>query len=101
MRGGKRKETRRWTAGNVKLGLPPRHSRDLYFSLGESMIRAWKRFYFSGGSETGAVVHIPEDIDVQRIRAKMNMSQATSPRCSDFRRGLVQGIGNRAAEAGR
>lgn len=30
---------------------------------------------FAKGKETGARVHIPESIDVQRIRTKLNLSQ--------------------------
>ena len=59
--------------------------------LGESMIRGMEEaLAFSGGSETGAVVHIPADIDVQRIRAKMNMSQGDFAKMFGFSARTVQ-----------
>jgi len=44
--------------------------------IGESIIKGMEEaLAFANGEKTGAVVHIPEEIDVRRIRGKLNMSQ--------------------------
>lgn len=44
--------------------------------VGESIIKGMEEaLAFAGGKKTGAIVHIPEEIDVQRIRKKLKMSQ--------------------------
>ena len=46
--------------------------------LGESIIKGMEEaFAFVQGENNGANVHIPEDINVKRIRAKMDMTQDT------------------------
>ena len=46
--------------------------------IGESMIRGMEEaLAFAKGDKVDAVVHIPEEINVRRIRKKMNMSQDT------------------------
>lgn len=43
---------------------------------GESIIKGMEEaLAFAKGEKTGAVVHIPEEINVRRIRKKLNMSQ--------------------------
>ncbi len=43
---------------------------------GQRMIASAKQaLAFAEGKDAGCVVHIPEEIDVARIRAKVNMSQ--------------------------
>ena len=50
--------------------------------VGESIIRGMKEaIAFANGEDVGAVVHIPEEIDVKRIRKRMKMSQ---PVFSDY-----------------
>jgi putative transcriptional regulator len=45
--------------------------------VGESIIKGMEEaLAFAKGEKTGAVVHIPEEIAVRRIRQKMNMSQS-------------------------
>ena len=45
--------------------------------IGESIIKGMEEaLAFSKGDKTTAVVHIPEQINVRRIRKKLNMSQA-------------------------
>ncbi len=45
--------------------------------LGESMIKGMQEALdFVEGKETGAIAHVPDDIDVGRIRQKMSMSQS-------------------------
>ncbi len=45
--------------------------------VGESIIRGMKEaIAFANGEDVGAIVHIPEEIDVKRIRKKLNMSQS-------------------------
>ncbi|MGK7875358.1 MAG: helix-turn-helix domain-containing protein [Xenococcaceae cyanobacterium] len=44
--------------------------------LGESLIKGMEEaLAFAKGSDNGAVVHIPEEFNVRRIRKKLNMSQ--------------------------
>ena len=44
--------------------------------VGESIIKGMEEaLAFAKGKKTDAVVHIPEEIDVQRIRKKLKMSQ--------------------------
>lgn len=44
--------------------------------IGQSMIRGMaEALAFAKGEKTAAVVHIPEEINVRRIRKKLNMSQ--------------------------
>ena len=44
--------------------------------LGESLIKGMEEaLAFAKGEDNGAVVHIPEEINVRRIRKKLNMSQ--------------------------
>ncbi len=44
--------------------------------LGESLIKGMEEaLAFANGEDNGAVVHIPEQINVRRIRKKLNMSQ--------------------------
>lgn len=44
--------------------------------LGESMMKGMQEaLSFAKGEDTEAVVHIPDDIDVARIRKKLKMSQ--------------------------
>ena len=44
--------------------------------LGESVIKGMEEaLAFAKGEDNGAVVHIPEEINVRRIRKKLNMSQ--------------------------
>lgn len=44
--------------------------------LGESLIKGMEEaLAFAKGEDSGAVVHIPEEINVRRIRKKLNMSQ--------------------------
>ena len=44
--------------------------------LGESVIKGMEEaLAFVKGEDNGAVVHIPEEINVRRIRKKLNMSQ--------------------------
>ena len=44
--------------------------------LGESMIRGMEEaLAFAKGEDNGATVHIPEKINVRRIRKKLNMTQ--------------------------
>jgi len=47
--------------------------------IGESMIKGMEEAvaFAKGVKDTGAVVHIPEEINVRRIRKKLNMSQNT------------------------
>lgn len=45
---------------------------------------------FAKGKETGAVVHIPDEIDVQRIRKKMNMTQASFANYFGFKIGTLR-----------
>ena len=46
--------------------------------LGESIIKGMEEaLAFVQGEDNGAIVHIPEEINVKRIRAKMNMTQDT------------------------
>ena len=45
--------------------------------VGESIIRGMeKALAFAKGEKGAAVVHIPEEINVRRIRKKLNMSQS-------------------------
>lgn len=45
--------------------------------LGESIIKGMEEaLAFAKGEKTASVVHIPEEIDVRRIRNKLKMSQA-------------------------
>ena len=45
--------------------------------VGESIIKGMEEaLAFAKGDETTAVVHIPEEINVRRIRKKLNMSQS-------------------------
>ncbi len=45
--------------------------------LGESMMKGMEEaIAFAKGEKTASVVHIPEEIDVRRIRKKLNMSQS-------------------------
>lgn len=45
--------------------------------VGESIIKGMEEaLAFAKGEKTGAIVHIPEEINVRRIRKKLNMSQA-------------------------
>ncbi len=45
--------------------------------VGESIIKGMEEaLAFAKGEKTAAVVHIPEEINVRRIRKKLNMSQA-------------------------
>jgi len=45
--------------------------------IGKSMIKGMEEAvaFAKGVKDTGAVVHIPEEINVRRIRKKLNMSQ--------------------------
>jgi putative transcriptional regulator len=44
--------------------------------LGESIIKGMEEaLAFAKGEDNGAVVHIPEEINVRRIRKKLNMTQ--------------------------
>lgn len=44
--------------------------------LGDSLIRGMtEALAFAEGEKTDAIVHIPEEINVRRIRKKMHMSQ--------------------------
>lgn len=44
--------------------------------LGESLIKGMEEaLAFAKGEDNGAVVHIPEEINVRRIRKKLNMTQ--------------------------
>lgn len=44
--------------------------------LGESVIKGMEEaLAFAKGEDNGAVVHIPEEINVRRIRLKLNMTQ--------------------------
>lgn len=44
--------------------------------LGESLVKGMEdALVFAKGEDNGAVVHIPEEINVRRIRKKLNMSQ--------------------------
>ena len=44
--------------------------------LGESLIKGMEEaLAFAKGEDNGSVVHIPEEINVRRIRLKLNMSQ--------------------------
>ncbi len=44
--------------------------------LGESVIKGMEEVLaFAKGEDNGAVVHIPEEINVRRIRLKLNMTQ--------------------------
>ena len=47
--------------------------------IGESMIKGMEEAvaFAKGEQKKGAVVHIPEEINVRRIRKKLNMSQNT------------------------
>lgn len=45
--------------------------------VGESIIKGMEEaLAFAKGEKTGAIVHIPEEINVRRIHKKLNMSQA-------------------------
>ena len=45
--------------------------------VGESIIRGMEEaLAFANGEKNAAVVHIPEEINVRRIRKKLNMSQS-------------------------
>lgn len=45
--------------------------------VGESIIKGMEEaIAFAKGEKTASVVHIPEEIDVRRIRKKLNMSQS-------------------------
>jgi len=47
--------------------------------IGKSIIKGMEEAiaFAKGAKDTGAVVHIPEEINVRRIRKKLNMSQNT------------------------
>ncbi len=46
--------------------------------IGESIIQGLREAVaFANGEDTGAIVHIPEEINVRRIRKKLAMSQDT------------------------
>ncbi len=45
--------------------------------ISQSMIKGMEEaLAFAKGEQNGAVVHIPEEINVRRIRKKLNMSQS-------------------------
>lgn len=45
--------------------------------LGESLIKGMEEVLaFAKGEDNGAIIHIPEEINVRRIRKKLNMSQS-------------------------
>lgn len=53
------------------------HEIDENETFGESLIRGMQEVIaFAKGEETGAIVHIPEQINVNRIRKKLDMTQA-------------------------
>lgn len=59
--------------------------------LGESMIRGMQEALdFAQGKDTEAIAHIPENIDVARIRSKMKMSQGDFARMFGFSARTVQ-----------
>lgn len=59
--------------------MPTGEGGDKMTTLGERMIRSAKQAlaFAEGKKDHGCVVHIPEEINVRRIRKKLNMSQKT------------------------
>ena len=59
--------------------------------LSESMMRGMQEaLNFAQGKETKVVAHIPENIDVARIRSKMRMSQGDFAKTFGFSTRTVQ-----------
>ena len=59
--------------------------------LSESLIRGMQEALdFAQGKDTGAVAHIPDEIDVARIRGKLDMSQGDFAKIFGFSARTVQ-----------
>ena len=59
--------------------------------LGESLIRGMQEALdFAQGKDTGAIAHIPDEIDVARIRGKLDMSQGDFAKMFGFSARTVQ-----------